>query len=483
MDETTSTAVAETDASKGADAVAPGDPAATAGPMTVRQAFERAVELHKDGQHDEAGQLYRLCLARDPKSATAWTNYGALLRRTGRTGAAIAAHRRALEINPRQVNARSNLANALVDNGQAEEAVEIRRGLVADQPDNMDRLRDLCVALRACWRNHEVVRLVDEAEARLGPSEICQLQRSLAQLMLGNWAQGFRDFEARYSGDEVSLPRDAPWPRWTGEAVAGKRLVILPEQGFGDAVVMARFLPRLKAMGAHVSMVVKPPLQRLFAGLEGMDRMMEAARRADVFDFYTTNMSLPHLVGMPPGGKPPPMPRLTIPEDSRERARRMLAPFGDRLKVGIVWTGSLTYRANHRRSVSPDSFLGLAQIPGVQLVSLYKGEAHDEFLACGMAGLVLDACSDDRDFADTAAVIEQLDLMVTTDTAVVHIAGSLGKPVWNMLTWEGFWLYGAGERTSWYPSMRLIRQKRSGDWEGVFAEVEARLRGLIEARG
>lgn len=451
-------------------------------PRTVRQAFDRAVALHKKGAHDEAARLYRLCLTNDPSNAVTWTNYGALMRRIERMGAAVAAHRRALEINPRQVNARSNLANALVDMGEAEEAVAIRRGLLAEDPDSPERLRDLCVSLRACWRNEEVVALVDAAEARLGPSEICRLQRSLAHLMLGNYAEGFRDFEARYSGDEVSLPKDAPWPRWTGEPIAGKRLLVLPEQGFGDAIVMARFLPRLKAMGAHVSMVVKPPLTRLFARLDGVDALLGAARRTDRFDFYTPNMSLPHLVGLP-DGKPPPMPRLTIPEDSRARAEKLLAPFAGRFKIGIVWTGSLTYRANHRRSVRPESFLGLAQVPGVQLVSLYKGEAHDQFLDGGMAGVVLDACGADRDFADTAAIIEKLDLLVTTDTAVVHIAASMGKPVWNMLTWEGFWLYGRGERTPWYPSMRLIRQRRSGDWDGVFAEVEARLRGLLEGRG
>ena len=450
-------------------------------PRTVRQAFDRALEKHKAGEHDEAARLYRLCLAHDPLNPTTWTNYGALLRRLGLFGPAAAAHRRALEIAPRQVNARSNLANALLDLGEAEEAAAIRRALVAEHPDDMDRLRDVCAALRACGRNEEVVQLVDAAEARLGPDEGCRLQRALARLMLGDYARGFGDFEARYSGDEVSLPQGAPWPRWTGEPIAGKRILVLPEQGFGDAVVMARFLPGLKAMGAHVSLVAKPPLRRLFEEIEGVDALLDVARRGQDFDFYTPNTSLPHLVGLP-DGKPPPPPRLTIPADSRERARTTLAPFADRFKVGIVWTGSLTYRANHRRSVRPENFLGLAQVPGVQLVSLYKGDAHGEFLASGMAGVVLDACGADRDFADTAAVIEGLDLLITTDTAVVHIAGSLGKPVWNMLSHEGFWLYGTGELTPWYPSMRLIRQKRSGDWEGVLAEVEARLRGLMETR-
>ena len=244
---------------------------------------------------------------------------------------------------------------------------------------------------------------------------------------------------------------------------------------------MARFLPKLKAMGCEVTMVVKKPLLRLFQRLEGLDRIVQVARKSEPYDYYSPNMSLPHFVGMP-DDVPPPLPRLTIPDDSRTRAAKIVRPFEKHFKIGVVWTGSLSYRANHRRSTSPESFLGLAQVPGVQLFSLYKGDAHKEFLEGGMSGLILDACGRDRDFADTAALIDEMDLMITTDTAVVHVAGSLGKPIWNMLTWEGFWLYGSEDTSPWYPSMRLFRQKTSGDWPGVFAEVEEELRTLLAKR-
>jgi len=157
-----------------------------------------------------------------------------------------------------------------------------------------------------------------------------------------------------------------------------------------------------------------------------------------------------------------------------------VAPHRDRFRIGVVWTGSVTYRANNRRSTGPESFLGLATVPGVQLFSLYKGEMHEAFLRSGMAGLILDACGEDRDFADTAAIIEQMDLLITTDTAVVHIAGTLGKPVWNLLSREGYWLYGTGDATAWYPSMRLYRQSAQGDWPELFARVEAELRKRVE---
>ena len=449
-------------------------------PKTISQAFQRAVEHHQAGDLEKAGKLYRLCLANRPDNPTMWTNFGALLRKQKHFGPAVAAHRKALELDPDMVSAQSNLANALSDLGEAEEAARLRERLLTQDPDDWVRIRDLAVAYRGCWRNQDAVDLVDAAEARLGPDEAGQLQRALAHLMLGNYADGFRDFEARYSGDEVALPKDAPWPRWTGQDLTGKRIVVLPEQGFGDALVMARFLPRLKALGCEVTHVVKPPLMRLMQAVEGVNHVLGGASKSEAYDYYTPNMSLPHLVGLPHDG-PPPAPRLSIPEDSRARAETMLAPFRDRFRIGIVWTGSLTYRANHRRSAGLNHFAALAVQPGVQLFSLYKGEDHGSLAASGMAGLVMDACGQDRDFADTAAVIEQMDLMITTDTAVVHVAAALGKPVWNLLSWEGFWLYGAEETTPWYPSMRLFRQTRRGGWDEVFALLQTALRDRMAA--
>lgn len=443
-----------------------------------RDLFREAYTKQRAGDLDAAEPLYRRFLARRPDYAPAWTNLGALLRKTGRLGPAIAAHRRAVELDPTSVHARSNLAGALRANGDADAAVALRFALLAEAPDDWRRISDLAVALRSARRYDEAIRLVDAAEARLGPDGNGRLQRGLARLTLGQYENGFADFEARYATDEVSLPRGVPWPRWTGQPIAGKSLLVLPEQGFGDAIVMARFLPCVAAMGAEVTMVVKQPLRRLFAELDGVARLVPHAARGEAFDFHTPNTSLPHLVGMPDGGPPPP-PRLTVPPDSRARARHLVAPFRDRFRIGVVWTGSLTYRNNHRRATAPESFQGLAAIPGVQLFSLYKGPAHKDFVDSGMAGLIVDACGDDRDFADTAAIIDEMDLMITTDTAVVHIAASLGKPVWNLLQWEPFWLYGLGETTPWYPTMRLFRQKRPGDWAELFDRVEAALRDRL----
>lgn len=454
--------------------------ARAATPQTVDALFNEAVALHRQNKIDEAEPLYRRYLALAPDHAQAWTNWGALLRKTGRLAAAIAAHRRALELQPGLETAMTNLGNALSDHGEHAQALAIRLTLLEKAPKDAGRIRDLCVALRGLGRHGEVIAAVDAAEAAgLAGGEVL-LQRGLSRLTLGDYAGGFADFEHRYAGDEVALPTNAPWPRWQGEPLAGKRIAVLPEQGYGDAILMSRFLPGLRDLGAEVTMVVKPPLTRLFAGLDGVDAQVAAVRASDAFDFYTPNMSLPHFVGF--GRGIPPSPRLTIPADSRARAAGLVAPFRRRFKIGVVWTGSLTYKANHRRSAGVEAFTGLASLPGVQLFSLYKGDALAAFHQSGMAGLIVDACGADRDFADTAALIDQMDLMITTDTAVVHVAASLGKPVWNLLSAEGFWLYGLGDTTPWYPTMRLMRQSRGGDWGELFGRVESALVAHLAVR-
>ncbi|MEQ8798069.1 MAG: hypothetical protein RJQ08_12325 [Salinisphaeraceae bacterium] len=443
-------------------------------PSALSAALGKAVEHHRAGDLAKARTLYLAYLSRNPVHAAAWTNYGALLRQEQKFLPAIAAHRRAVEIDPDYTAGRNNLANTLADDGQFEESAAIRRALCHQFPREPMRERDLCAALRGMTRHEEVIDRVNRAVEEGWADGECRLQRGLSRLMLGDYAGGFADFEYRYDSAEVSLPKNTPWPRWQGEPLTGKRVLVLPEQGFGDAILASRFLPWLKALGAEVHAVIKPPLRRLLSDVAGIDQRLDERPEGGEYDFYIPNMSLPHLTGR--GGEIPPLPRLSVPTDSRERARRIIEPFDSQFKVGIVWTGNAKFKSNNRRSTQPESFAGLAQIPGVQLFSLYKGPAHQDFIESGMAGLIVDACGHDRDFADSAAIIDEMDLMITTDTAVVHVAGSLEKPIWNLLSHESFWLYGLGETTPWYPSMRLFRQRAQGDWNELFTRVENTLR-------
>ncbi|NCW68311.1 MAG: hypothetical protein EBV86_07020 [Marivivens sp.] len=175
---------------------------------------------------------------------------------------------------------------------------------------------------------------------------------------------------------------------------------------------------------------------------------------------------------------------LSIPEDSRVRARAITAPYRDRFKVGIVWTGSVTYKANAFRSFSHTDFLPLTDLKNVQLFSLYKGPMIDAFYADGSAGLIVDAASSDRDFADCAATMEEMDLIISSDTATAHIAGSLGLPTWVVLHSDAFWVYRhIGDTTPWYPTMRLFRQHQALKWDEVMGRVRVELERKVAAHG
>lgn len=309
-----------------------------------------------------------------------------------------------------------------------------------------------------------------------------RIQLALTQLAAGRYAEGFANYEARWLTGELA-PRTVAAPRWEGGPLAGRTVVVLPEQGFGDALCFARFVPVLRRWGeGRVAMVAERPLLRLMEGAEGADHVGPGAPPGG-FDAWVDMMDLPRLhfeAGLPV----PPPTRLTIPAESRARARAMTAPFRDRLKVGVVWCGSVTYRGNAFRSFPHRELHALLDLPGLQLVSLYKGPEVEAFRADGTAAFILDAGSQDRDFADCAALMEGMDLVVTSDTVTAHLAGSLGVPVWTLLHWDAFWLWGPeGESTPWYPSMRLIRQERPRDWAGVMARVRADLARMLAERG
>jgi hypothetical protein len=173
--------------------------------------------------------------------------------------------------------------------------------------------------------------------------------------------------------------------------------------------------------------------------------------------------------------------KLKIPDDSTDRAKSITAQHREMFKVGVVWSGSSTYKGNVFRSFTHREFLPMANVPNVQLFSLYKGPFLDAFHKDGSAALIIDAAGTDRDFADCAATMREMDLIITSDTATAHIAGSLGIPVWVMLHWDAFWVYRhTGDTTQWYPSMRLFRQDKSQDWTSVFDAAHA---ALIEKVG
>ena len=447
-----------------------------------RQLRALANRLLKDGRLPEAIAAFEAFLLRFPQDATSWSNLGVTLRKQGALHAAEAAYRRALELHPDDAAFLGNLGNVLKDLDRLDEAIDLHRRAIEARPDDFLLIFNHGLALREAGRFEEALEVFDRCVAQDPESAKYQWDRALALLHLGRMKEGWAAYGWRWKIGELPAPEYQALP-WQGEPLAGKSILLYPEQGFGDTILATRFLSALKALGpSEVILEVKPPLRRLFAGLEGVDRMIEPKSELSGFDFHCSLMDLPGRFEAGVGPLPP-LPRLRVPQAARDKIHPILACAGERFKVGVVWSGSVTFKNNRKRAVGVERFLELAKLPGLQLYSLQKGPTQAELKEAGGGALIVDLGRHIEDFAETAAAVEALDLVIMTDSAVAHLVGSLGRPVWDLLNHTPYWVYGmTGEHTPWYPSMRLFRQPRPSDWDPVFAEVAEALMQAVEAK-
>lgn len=438
-----------------------------------------STKAHQAGDLDKAARGYAAYLAAAPMDPVIWSNLGVLHRVKGRHDMALRCHRRAYAMNQSDIGLRNNLANTLSDTGQYPESIALRREILKEVPNDPNHL----AMIGRCYRgmgdyDAAIAHLVLAIEALPDDAEL-QMQLAFAQLGRGDYAAAFETYKARWRAGELK-PRALPFPEWQGEDLTGKRIVVMPEQGFGDAVLFMRFLPILQGRGADVSVLVERPLQRLLSALPNVQVIGAEALKADPADYWINMMDLAALHFAGSADIPAPT-SLHIPDDSHARARQITAPYQGRFKVGVIWTGSATYKGNAFRSFSHTDFLSLTDVPGVQLFSLYKGPALPAYHADGTDAFIVDTASSDRDFADCAATMAAMDLVITSDTATAHVAGSMGIDVWTVLHWDPFWVWThKGDTTPWYPGMRLFRQTTPLEWSMVMSEVKTALEHRLE---
>ncbi len=441
----------------------------------------RGCELLAADRLDEAVSVFRGYLQRQPADGGAWYQLGRALRRQGHLVAAEAAYRRALDVAPDNPDALCNLGTVLAERNRVEEGLGLHRRSIDLCPQAPRLLRNFAISLVLARRFEEAVEVYGRA-LRIEPDNaICHLGRAEALLHLGDYRAAWPDYEWRWrTGQLPALNRSVPL--WRGEPLAGMSILLVPEQGYGDMLLTLRFVPMVAALGAKVTLLAEPPLARLLQGLEGVERLIAPGARYPQVDYQAPLLSLPARLGLERDSLPVPA-RLTPPEDSRRRAKGLVPDLPGRLKVGFVWSGSAGFEGNALRAAALPRFLALAGVPGVELFSLQKGPLESALRDSGALAVVSDLGSQVRDFADTAAAIERLDLVVMTDSAVAHLTASLGRPVWNLLSYSPYWVYGPeGEATPWYPSMRLIRQQAPGDWDGAFTRARRDLGAAVAAK-
>ncbi len=399
---------------------------------------------------EEAAGFYRRALTLKPDSSETWMNLGVLLTDLTQFDEAIACIQESLRLRPDAHEAHDNLGATLARQGKWDEAL-------------------------AC-HNHALKLQPYYAEAHRN--------RAFIWLARGDYERGWPEFEWRLSCRR-HVGSNPNCPRWTGEDLGGKTILLHAEQGLGDTIQFIRFVAEIRKRNAGSVIVTCPkPLLRLIARFPGIDFLTEEDSPLPPFDVHASIWSLPAILRITLANLPSPPAYLSVDGAAIARWRTILARAleesgTDRArKIGIVWQGNPKHRTDRMRSFRLDQLEPLARVPGVRLISLQKEHGLDQLRALDGWFSVTTITNettgpdDERDFLDTAAIISQLDLVVTPDSAVAHMAGSLGTPVWVGLPSVAEWRWMLEREDSpWYPSMRLFRQQRAGDWPGVFERM------------
>jgi len=423
-------------------------------------------------KYDDALAASRRAVELAPNDAMVHNSLGACLSDMRQFDPAIAEFRRAIELKPDLADAHSNLGAALVATGQLEEAVVSLQTALQLNPYLPGAHNNLGNALYNLGNISEAIASFERVAAAHPNDAKIHANLALAFLLLGDFERGWREHEWRLKVPEIVGNRQFTQPRWNGESLDGKTILLHPEQGFGDAIQFARFIPRVAAMGGTVILESPPELFRLFQKFPGVSQLATRGQSLPRFDLHCPLNSLGFVFNINAQTIPSADSYLqSDPDLVREWAGRFDA--NDRRKrIGLVWAGRPQHTNERNRSMRLEQFAPLAHLNSIAFYSLQKGDAAVQ-AAHALDGLhLIDWTNDLRDFADTAAMIAHLDLVISVDTAVAHLAGAMGKPVWLLLPWISDWRWMRDRPDSpWYRSMRLFRQSKIGDWAGVLQTV------------
>lgn len=439
------------------------------------------IALANQGRWPEALAQFQRAVVLAPDEVDAHNALGNAQLALGRHEAAVAAYRRALQIDPACAKAHGNLGIALHVLGRLEEAAASCRRAAAIDPTSADTYNNLGNVLLDSGVPEEAARCLEAALQRRPGFAMAEQNLATVMLLRGEIERGFALYERRLAAEELGLAhllrhyctRLPGTPLWEGDALGGRRLLVWDEQGLGDVIMMLRYLPLLKARGAgEITVSCRPELHRLVAALPSVDRVTRPdAVAQEAVDCHCSIMSLPHRLGTRRETIPAEVPYLHVPPATAARWVQRLAAV-DGFKVGLAWAGSPAQNRSALRNVALSRLALLLAVPGARFVSLQKG-------ALPATGL-LDWMGECDDLLETAALVQQLDLVISVDTAVAHLAAALGKPVWLLNRYGSEWRWMLDRPDSpWYPTLRLFRQPAQYDWDSVIRELAAALQAVI----
>ena len=486
------------------------DDAIRLAPGNAAYLTNRGEILRRWGMLEEGLVCCERAVELDPSSPEARNNLGLALLGKGQFAQAMPHSQAAIALKPQMAQAHFNLGRALKGLRRWPEAAQALANAVAADPRYaegwyelatvQERLDDSAGSVKSCEKALECRADFPEALIALGDAftslrspenaigayrralqanpghALATYQLSLCLLGQGYFAEGWKLYESRFDPaiPGAVAPPLMPMPMWQGEELAGKRLLVLTEQGYGDHIQFARFVPLLARRNVDIVVGASPEMRELTATLEGVTRTVSQVEDAWTAgcDYWTYVGSLPLRLGIGAGRVPAAVPYLRVDPARAQAWHTKLSQFGSALKVGLCWAGRPTHGNDWRRSIPWPQLAPLARVPNVVFFSIQTGDRASD-AETALDGMRLVRCGDElRDFSDTAALLSHLDLLVSVDSAPVHLAGALARPVWTLLPFQPDWRWRLNETVSrWYPTMRLFRQQRSGNWEELVGRV------------
>jgi len=437
-------------------------------------------------KYEQAVNFFSQAIQLDNNYTEAYFNMGEVLNSLGQSEHAVTVFECVIGINPEYYQAYIKLGNTCKRLGQISKAEYHLRKAIEIKPQVPDGYYLLGLVMECDGRLDEAIKNYTQT-LELNPDlKAARWNRALLWLLQGEFEKGWPDYDLGFDMHERPQ-RQYDKPAWDGSDAPDKTILVWAEQGYGDTFQFVRYLPQVKAVFGRLIFEAPPNTLRLLTEIQGIDEIVEAGQTpVDEFDYHIPLLGLPAVFKTQLSSIPNEIPYVHAVNDDIKRWHGII-PDSDQFKVGIVWSGNTLFKANVPRSCTLNDFSILADIPEVKFYSLQVGDAAGQLagqaqqLPAGMS--IVDLGQQLTSFADTAAVMQQLDLIITVDTAVAHLAGAMGRPVWTLLQYVPDWRWLMhGQNCPWYPGMRLFRQPRRADWGSVFKSVKHALNEAMQDR-
>ena len=453
--------------------------------LALRPLFPQAhnglgLALVQQGKLESAILAWQRAIQLKGDFAEAHANLGAALAQQKKYSEAATILRKAVALSPRFPPAHNNLANVLSELEETDEAIAHWESAIELEPNYFDALTNLGKTLQMRGERQRAMELLDRAVAIKPEDPDARFLRGLALLLQGNLLGGFADYTYRLHCKEFDLHnRTFPQPEWNGrDDIAGKTFLIHTEQGLGDSIQFVRYAPLLAERGATVIVECPPDLADLLRTVPGVSQVIPRPSAPPAFDVHAAVLELPRLFQTTLETVPANVPYVSADQGRIARWLDVLQADPQTNRIGLVWSGNPKHANDHNRSIPLREFEPLVDLAGLNFFSLQKGPAAGQQADSTLRLKLIDHTARLHDFADTAALIDRLELVITVDTAVAHLSGALGKPTWLLLPRVPDWRWMLDRADSpWYPTMRLFRQTEADDWSTVIAQVVEALRG------